>query len=819
MKAWFLRSSLFLLFLSCAAAVLLLVFPPSATCQTLAGVYIQGWLSARVRWLYWPVLLALCAVCFLLWRFAERRLAGARMSALAPLAWFPALVMLPHGLASLDPTLAGLVLPLGGTFLITVVLERAIRPSLDNSSASTRQSSRAGWILFAITTVFLLSVWGGFTHPQGFGSGDVKHYLIQLENLLERGDLDLTDRVNAMMDAWRVPSDSREEFLLRSHMKVNAAGRIHSYHSFGFPLLAWPFRAILGTPMGDGILLALLGAFALCGVRAACLAHGAPRAAADVATALTGLSYVWVFTALSFLPEMLGFGLVAWAFWAVAAQRSVIPQRRWLAAAVAAAACVYLPMAHIRFTPTAGMLAACFGVEGLCLRNEPFWRRKVPRLTAFSLACFAGWVVLLASRMTMYRGTATYDYVHIAGSVPAVMWAMFSDRRGIVSVLPAASAFLVSAAVAAFRRDEYSRGAFMALSVVAATLWFCCCTPVALGGACINGRYFYPAIPVLLPFFAISLVRAARPGRLWLLFLSLLPVTYFLFLTWMFSGTGLIYAPTPARYLLNLALLWEPFPSFYNQTPSSAYAAGHLFSAILFALSLLACTRFGSRTVRTALAVILLPVAFFCGRAVDRAFPSGRISVFNVLMEGRHFTDFRVLDATPTDIFSAYIPSSGRTAPIYILTDTPDDDSSPKVCRLQHPCDLAVDDWRGRSLRWGKVHHTFVSFQGQCGAIAARARGRVVRGTAHLALQIEGIPDAPDVMLREGPFDVVFRGNIKQPNKGANFRVSLEDDVGEVVIDAAEFVPNPSVLLPQLGGFPASSRIVEWKVPPLPGER
>lgn len=809
--------SVLLLFLSCVVAGLLLAFPPATTCKTIAGVYIQGWLSTQVRWLYWPVLLASCAACFLLWRFAERRLSGSRLAVLAPLAWSVALVMLPHGLASLDPTLAGLVLPLGGTLLVTVVLERTIRPSLDNSSAPHRQSLRAGWILFAVTTVLLLAVWGGFTLPRHFGSGDVKHYRIQLANLLERGDLDLTDRMNAMMEARRVPPASRKEFLRCSHMKVNAAGRIHSYHSFGFPLLAWPFHAILGAPMGDGILLALLGALALCGVRAACLAHGAPRAAANAATALTGLSYVWVFTALSFLPEMLGFGLVAWAFWAIAAQRDGRQSRRWLAAAVAACACVYLPMAHIRYTPTAGMLAAGFGIEGLFVRDEPFWRRKVPRLAAFSLFCFAGWAVLFASHMAMYRGTAAYNYAGIAGRVPAVMWAMFADRRGVVSVVPAVSAFLVSAVVAAFRRDASSRSAVMALAVVAATLWFCCCTPVALGGACINGRYFYPVIPVLLPFFAISLVRSGRSGRIWLLFLALLPVAYFLFVTWWLTRTQLIRVPAPVRGLWHLSLLWEPFPSYYKSTPSTAYAAGNLFAATLFALSLLACTRYGGRVTRTIFAALLLGLAFFCGRVVDRTFPPPRIDVFKVLMEGRHFNDFRILGGTPTDIFSAFSPPSSRTAPIYMLTDAPDD-STFKECRLQYSYDLAIDDWRGRPLRWGKVHHRFVSFCGQRGSLAARATGRVLRGTAHLALQIEGIPSAPDIILPEGPFDIVFHVTVKHPSKGANFRLSLENDVGAAVIDSTEFVPCHPVLLTRLGGFPASSRVLEWKAPPLPDE-
>ena len=800
---------LLLLAISCVVAALLLAFPPSAVCQTLTGVYIQGWLSATARCLYWPVLLALCAACFTLWRFAERCLAESRLAVLAPLAWLPALTILPHGLATLDHTLAGIVFPLGGTFIAAVILERTLRPFFDNPHAQTTQSVRAGWIWFAAAAFFLLVFWGGFSHVRHFGSGDVVHYRIQLANLLERGDLDLTDRMNAIMDAKHVPPASRQDFLRCSHMKVNAAGRVHSYHSFGFPLLAWPFHALFGALMGDGLLLALLGAMALCGVRAACLTHGAPRATAEMTTALTGLSYIWVFTAVSFLPEMLGFGLVAWAFWAVAAQRCGHPGRRWLAAAVAAGACVYLPMAHIRFMPTAGLLAACFGIEGLCVREESFWRRKFPRLAAFSLSCFAGWAILLASHIAMYRGNSAYDYSGIAGRVPAVMWAMVSDRRGVVSVVPAISAFLVSTFVAVFRRDASSRSAAMALYVVAATLFCCCCTPAALGGACMNGRYFYPVIPVLLPFFAISLVRAGRPGRLWLLFLTLLPVLYFLFLSWMFYGTRLIRVPDAARGLMNLALLWEPFPSYSRQSPFAAYAAGHLFSAILFALSLLACTRHGGRNMRTVSAIILLGAAFFCGRAVDRAFLIDRINVFKVLLGERHFHYFRILGDKPKDISSAFFPPSFHTGHVYVLTDESNHPLA-KECRIQHPADLAVDDWHGRQLRWGKVHATFVSMPRNGGEIAARVTGHVMRGTAHLALQLAGIPHAPEVVLNEGPFDVIFKAHVTHGNKGINFRMALENDVGEAIIDTQEYFPCPPALLPLLGGFPTSSRVIEW---------
>lgn len=791
--------------LAAAVAAALAVVPPAGVCTTPAGVFIQGWWSAAAFWLYWPATVALLAGCFALWRFAERRLAGSRWAALSPLAWLPVLVMVPHGLALVDHTLAGLVLPLGGAFLAAICLERAFRPAFGAPSAAPRHPARRTLLWFAVATVLLIAFNYGVARPQRFGGGDVKHYRMILDNLMERGDFDLTDRMDAQMDAEGLPrgSHARSAWLSRSHMRVNADGRIYSYHSFGFPLLAWLFCSALGD-FGEVLLMALLGALALCGIRASCAAHGAPRAVAALVALLTAFSYVWVYTAMSFLPEMLGFCLVTWAFWAVAAQGR--PSRRWAATAVAALACAYLPLAHVRFTPIAGMLAAAFGVEGLFLRGEPFWGKKVPRLAVFSLACFAAWGGILALHASMFSGTSAYAYSRIVGRSPLAMWAMFSDRRGSVSLVPAVSAFLVSAAVALFRRDAAARRAAMALCIVAANLWFCCSTPVALGGACLNGRYFYSVVPVLLPFFAIALSRAGRPGRLWLLFLALLPVLYFVFLAPFLSGGRLIYAPVQSRAFLNLSLLWEPFPGFFSHTVScpSARVAGSLFAASLFGISALACTRRGPAPFRYGAAACLLAAAFFLGRHVDRAASPKRIGAFDVLMGERHFHHFRVIGPHPSDFFSSFRAPDCGDMTVFVLTDDLSH-THDNIYRMQHPVNLPVDDWRGRPLRWGRSNAGFTSFRGARGYVACRATGRVVRGTAHLALQIDGVPDSPDVVLEEGPFDVIFRTRVYRGNGGGTFLLALENDVGEAYLSTTEFAPCPDTLPELLGGFASPS--------------
>lgn len=801
---------LLLLALSCLAAALLIAFPVAGVCVTPASVYIQGWISGVVKWLYWPTLLVLSVLGLVLRRFAGRRFVGSRLAALAPLAWLPLLVMLPHGLASLDRTFAGLILPLGGTFLSAICVERAIRPWFDSPQKVVCHSGRAVCTWFVASFLLLLAFHYGVSQRQGFGSGDVKHYAIQVANLVEHGNLDLTDRIEAQMKAAGVADDSemRASWLEHSHMKVNTSGRVFSYHTFGFPLLLWPFRILFGH-YGDGIFLALIAALALCGVRSACLVHGAPRPAADVVTLLTGFSYMWVYTAMSFLPEMLGFALGVWGFWAVAAQER--PRWRWIATVVAIFSCAYLPVAHIRFTPAAGMLAASFGVEGLFLHDEPFWRQKVPRLALFSSFCMASWLALWGILQWMFRGTAPYDYSQIAGRVPIMMWAMFSDRHGVISVVPAVSAFLVAVVVALFRHDAIARRAVMALSVVAATLWFCCSTFAAMGEACLNGRYFYPVIPFLLPFFAMALARATHPGRVWLLFLALLPVLYLLFLAPFLNGARLVHAPAPARGFLSLALFWEPFPSFFGSTPSSSHLRmiGSLFSATLFGLSLIACTRSGPVAMRRGLAAMLLLAAFVLGRSVDHGATPRRLGAVDVLLGTRHFQEFRILNDHPDDYFSSFRPPMQSSRSIYVLTDDlerPCDD----VSRLQHPADLPIDDWRGRPLRWGKSRAGFISLRGGEGYVAARATGRVIRGTAHLALQVGGVPEAPDIDLSEGPFDVVFFVRVFQGNRGFNFRLALDDDIGEAIIDTTEYVPCPPPLISLLGGFPPSARVVEW---------
>lgn len=622
--------------LAILAAAALALFPLAGTAILQSSETARFWLTDSVRRLYPVILASSLLFSFALWHLA-RRPPTSRLAALRHLAWLPSLFIASYASAWMGSTVAGMLVPLGGTFLAALTLEELLRPALDRADATPPpHPSRATWRFFVATALLLLALWFGFAKGVKFdGGGDVKHYQIQTANLVERGDLDLTDKMNALMAADNVPDDQdvRADYIHKSHMKLNAEGRIYSAHSFGFPLLVWPFRLLFGQWF-DPFLFALVGAMALAGVRAACLAHGAPRASANLVTVLTGLSYVWAFGALAFLPEMLGFGLCAWAFWAIAAQHT--PRQRIAATLASVIACVYLPVAHIRFAPLALALAVFFEIEGLLVRDGKPWRSKIPRLAIYGLLCLAGWVALIVAHRRIFAGTAAYPYADIAGQNFFAAWAFLADRRGITSVVPAIGAYAAATLLAALRGGAVARRAAMALAAAAAVVYCCCCTPSALDGACLNGRYFYNALPLLLPFFAIALPKADRRGRIWILFLLLLPVLYFLFITFHLHGAALLRAPASMRHLLAFQTFWEPYPSFYGGSDRAVKAAGSFFAAAVMAVSFLACLR-RRPAVRLAAAAILLCLAFLAGRFVTSHHPPRRSEDKQILDGYRHY--------------------------------------------------------------------------------------------------------------------------------------------------------------------------------------
>lgn len=803
-RAW---TSLLLLSALAAAACLLRL---SATVVLCDGVVVQGWSRASVRILYPAILAAAAAFSFAVWRRTGRLPEGSRLDALRPVAWTPVAVALSHAGGWIGPCASSLALPYGAALVAALCLERFLRRALARpAGAPPRRRDRAPAVLFAATAVLLFALWAGFAAPNGFdGGGDTKHYRFMIANLVERGNLDLTDRMDALMEEEGVPDDraARADYLRRSHMRVNSKGRTHSYHSFGFPLLAWPFALLLGS-LGDPILRALLGAFALVAVRASCLAHGAPRPAANLTAGLVGLSFVWVYTALSFLPEMLGFGLCAWAVWALAAQHD--PPRRLAATCVAAVACAYLPVAHVRFAPTALALAGFFGIEGLLVRGEPFWPRKFPRLALYTAACFAGWIALWLCHASFYSGTSAYNYSRIAGREPLGMLAMFADRRGVAAVFPAVFAGIAAAVCAAFRGGAEGRRAGMSLVTAAGVLYCCCCTSAALSGACLNGRYFFPVVPVLLPFLAVALGRADRPGRVWMIFLALLPVLYFVPVSFFLVKGQLLRAPAPIRTLPLLQSFWEPFAAFFDGSPPRVRAAATVFASAVFAVSLLACAR-RRPVARTAAAAVLLAVAFAAGRTVDRGDPPLRANDIALLAGKRPWRDFRVVAGTPSGLFEAFRPRSEDpfSSASLLLADAPSPNQE-RVRRTVFVRSLAENDWAGRGRRWCMVRLRSLPIGSNRCVVACRVRGDVVRGSARLAVLIWGRPYMGDIALPAGPFDIVYTIRVSPDLQGINALVSLDGDAGEVRVDEFEVAPCLDGLQEALGPFPDGVTVID----------
>ena len=539
------------------------------------------------------------------------------------LIWLPLLVLAQFLFKFFCRPLSGLFVPLGVSLIAAICLEEFLRMPLSRVEQSQHGGrGRKALVLFSVVAALLLALYFGFAKGARYrGGGDVTHYRMMVTNLATRGNLDITDYMETMMAGDGViDEEAKNSYLKRSHARRNLRGRIYSVHSFGFPLLVWPFREVFGA-FGDVFALALIGAAALVGVWASCLSHGAAPLAANVTTALTGLSFVWIYATLSFLPEMLGFGLCAWAFWAIPAQHS--PGRRLAATVISAIACAYLPYAHVRFTPLALCLGGFFGVEGLLVANEPFWRCKIPRLAGYATVCLAAWVGVWLCHRHMFAGTMTYDFQDIAGRTPLVAWAVFSDRRGLVAVFPPLGAYLAATVCAAARGGSTARHAAMALVSLSSVLYFCCCTTAALSGACMNGRYLYNAIPLLIPFFAIALHKADREGKIWLLFLSMMPILYFFFVSFQLSGAKLLRAPEPMRRLRAFKDFWEPFPSFYKPPMLKTRIVGSIFSASLIIVSFLACIRRSPRK-RRIVAVILLSVALLAGLFVNSRQPPKR---------------------------------------------------------------------------------------------------------------------------------------------------------------------------------------------------
>lgn len=824
-----------------AAAVLLFAalsfLPVEGSYRTPSGAVLQGWMHACVRQA-WPLLfVALFAFSFWVWRRTgvrtDREAAGrgaALLRALRPLAWLPAIVAIRHSSAWIGCSVAGLALPLGAPALLAWTLERLTRPSFESTAKpgdhrAVRRFRRlaspgAAVFLAAFAALAAIHVWQG--QGRFVGGGDVVHYMTQLDNLLERGNLDLAERLDHAMRKRKVPREEKaeKEFISWSHSRKNSSGRVYSVHAWGYPVLAWPLAKLFGRDAGASLLGLLLGALGIAGVWASSRRCGASAAAAGWAAGTLCLSWFWAFTASSHLPEMLGCALVAWAFWAVVARvgpgDSDAPERATAirTGVVSAACCAYLPVSHMRFFPIASVLAvawiaACASTP--LARGESRGRRAAVLLLHPAAVALA-WIALWLNHAAMFAGVSAFSLETIFFSRPLAMLAIFADRRGIGPLYPLSWLLALAPVPFLFRRRSGLRAAAaLALALEATTLVACCAQSGAIIGACISGRYFLQAIPPLVPFGAVWLARTGRPGRAWWFFLASLPVLYLFAISPGCTGGGLVHSPFGIWDFDALRSFWQPFREILYPLPGG----GTLFRAALclavpaavMAVSALLAAPARRRTV-AAVAVLALGAA--AGIAADSFLPSVQRNPAWAFSHEHLWRDFRWISGSaakgffPTfrenqsaepvgpcfAVFAGEPPPAGRARPVDVSKRPP-------------------NDWNGRDLRWVEIR-PFQLRENRRGALAVRVRGRAVGGPARFAVSIgqEAFP-SEGVSVGEGPFDIVFLVPTRRGRRSATVFGAVDGDKGGFFTDFVEIAPYAPGLEKAAGPFPEGSVVAD----------
>ena len=807
---------------SALVGAFLVLHPASASFATPSGIHVTGWFSVAARTCFWPLLLLLAALGAtghaLVGRVARERngLPGAALRVLRPLLLGPSLVWAGFGAEWLGMALASLFIPYGSVFIAALMVDALygeVRASLPRLSA-LRIPPKGAWALLGAAYAVVMALAVSYLRPEFDGGGDVIHYQTMAENLVRSGSLDLTETFETIARAHGVsPQDraSRAGLLAKCHMKENAKGRIYSYHSFGFPLFVALFQRLFGKA-SKWMVLTLLSILGAGGCLAATRAAGASRTDTLFVIGLTVLSAGWILTSGSFLPEMAGVALTAWGFWAVMARGG--RGRRVAATAVAALCCACLPYAHVRFAPIALLLAAFFGLEGLLRTDEPFWREKVPRLALFALVCLAAWACLYLCHRTMFsppppvppaagavvagkaRAAAAtagaYNYRRVFFAYPLAMWGMFADRRGLVSLVPALWFLAVSPLAVALRGRRQARWALYGILTSAAILLACCTTRVSLSGACLNGRYFFQAVPLLLPFAALLLPRLPRVGRLWLFFLLLLPVATLLCACACFSTTDLVRTPAQIWKIPSFANLYQPLVSCLETEDALARLCGFAFAGcMILASALFACIRRARLAVPLAIGVLAAGLAAgFVSDARGHVFSEHALWLFAAGGDYARFHADRPSKGTYFDNMVAPAPEGENG--IILFADGPAKPRHPhdQTFNLSKPYRRRLLAFAGR--RWYSLRPSDFKLQAEVAA-AVRVSGRVARGTARLLAYRTAFGDSEPIgaehVVGEGRFRERFVFPSRRERAKYNVFLSMDDDIGEAVVDEVLLAP------------------------------
>lgn len=680
-----------------------------------------------------PVLAALA------WRLAGR--AGARsrlVHALAPLALLPLLVPILWWTGRIPAVITGTALFAIPVLSAALVLQRALAPVVARDARPRAWATWAGG-LFLVGWAGYAGLGWYYSATIGPHSGDEGHYIIQAESLHRDGDLDIRND----LERWAGPDVQSRFTPDYLHISPSArGGHWYSWHPFGLSLLLAP--AMGWGHAGLHLVLGLIAGAGLAGMLLLCRRAGAPLGASAAAVLLFGLSHYWCAHAARAYPEVLGAALLAWAGWAVLAQED----RPWLATLVAAACCSYLPWAHTRFVPAAGLAAGLFGLR--CLAGPAAWRAKLARASAFGLLCAAGAALYLAVYRSMFEGGRSYPMEAFLFSYPPGAWYAISDACGIVAILPLALWMLAAHAYAGARGSGLRRPAIASFAIFAATLVTCCAHPVFTGGESISGRFLLIVAPALLPVTAAVLARANPAARLAFLVLGGVSVAYTLIVT-----PSLLDMPfnRPATQipecLPRFRGLVDPF-AFHFAGRSDAAAARISDIAVVVALaSTLAMIALGRRRwVAVAAALATAGAAAGAHMALERGRPHATLTPAEIAgllaksdLDRSSFT--RPTSAEPMlllDAANSFPPGDGDGR--FASLTTADLGVRARGALVSQPR-IESNDWAGRPLPWCTLVQPFGAGRGWR---LLRIRGQL-EGAARLALAVrEG-----DATLYEGP--------------------------------------------------------------------
>ncbi len=475
-------------------------------------IWPRGWWHA----FRWPLLVAVFLLSGLSYRLARR---AALDVALTPdwRRWIH--ILTPFSLLPLGAgiSLSADFLPLGlvsnGLFflpvwILSVVICRAVTavPGGPADGATTR---RWAWWLLAGTTLFFAGIGCYVSATTGEHVGDEGHYLIQAESLFKDHDLDIKNNFAAE------EADLAKVGLPSLHIAPNCrGGHWYSWHPFGLSVLLAPFWPG-GMPVRQ-LILGVISGVACAGMFLLGCRLGAGRRASLGAVLLFSGSVYWTVYSVRSLPEVLGAALLIWVFWAIAAQKD----KPWISLWVAAACCIYLPFAHMRFLPLGLMGFGLYGLAGLCATGP--WGRKVVRLAVFSLVCLAGATVYMAIQRQMFAGGASYSVEDVLFSYPLGAWAVLADARGVIAVLPLFM-WLAAAWIAGMMSDRETRWFLLGIGAAFVACLLTSSTNTGyVGGASVPGRYALVVVPLLIPVAARMLDRATPQARWWFVFLGLI---------------------------------------------------------------------------------------------------------------------------------------------------------------------------------------------------------------------------------------------------------------------------------------------------------